>query len=94
MENGVWDGYISDKIIDAVMCGCVPIYVGATDVQKHIPFAIQLHNYKNAKHAMQEIQHIVNTVEYFDILPQIDEWKFKFLRRYSILEKIKQFVQP
>ena len=94
MENGVWDGYISDKIIDAVMCGCVPIYVGAPDVQKHIPFAIQLQNYKNAKHAMQEIQHIVNTVEYFDILPQIDEWKFKFLRRYSILEKIKQFVQP
>jgi hypothetical protein len=26
MENGIWDDYISDKIIDAVLCSTIPIY--------------------------------------------------------------------
>lgn len=37
VENMYWDGYITEKIFDALQFGCVPIYFGASDVQDHIP---------------------------------------------------------
>jgi len=30
-------GYISEKIFDSMQCGCVPIYLGAPDIEKYIP---------------------------------------------------------
>lgn len=92
MENGIWDGYISDKIIDAVMCNAIPIYVGAPDIKKHMPFAIELTQYQNIPAAIDEIKHIVQTTDYYAVLPKLQEWKFKFLKRYSLLKKITDFV--
>lgn len=33
--NNVY-GYVSEKILDSMRCGCVPIYLGAPDIQKYI----------------------------------------------------------
>jgi hypothetical protein len=30
-------GYVSEKIMDPLRCGCVPIYLGAPDIARHIP---------------------------------------------------------
>ena len=36
-ENMVYPGYITEKIIDCFVAGVIPIYLGAPDVQDHIP---------------------------------------------------------
>jgi hypothetical protein len=36
-ENLRYPGYITEKIIDAFVAGVVPIYLGASDVEKYIP---------------------------------------------------------
>jgi hypothetical protein len=36
-ENAVFPGYLTEKIFDAFFAGCVPVYLGAPDVLKHIP---------------------------------------------------------
>lgn len=36
-ENAIANGYISEKIFDAMKAGSVPVYFGAPDVKKYIP---------------------------------------------------------
>ncbi|MUK26524.1 glycosyltransferase family 10 domain-containing protein [Aliivibrio fischeri] len=37
-ENRYGDrGYITEKIFDAMLAGCIPIYLGAIDIELHIP---------------------------------------------------------
>lgn len=36
-ENSSASGYITEKIFDCFKAGCVPIYLGAPDVEKYIP---------------------------------------------------------
>jgi hypothetical protein len=92
MENGIWDDYISDKVIDAVLCRTVPIYVGARNIHQHIPFAIPLESYGNAYFAKAEIENIVSLVDYNTILPQMNDWVRKYANEYTIYSKIKQTI--
>jgi len=32
-------GYVSEKIFDSMRCGCVPIYLGAPDIEEYVPKA-------------------------------------------------------
>lgn len=36
-ENCEMEGYITEKIINALAAGCVPLYQGATDIEKYVP---------------------------------------------------------
>ncbi len=36
-ENAVFPGYVTEKILDPLFAGCVPIYLGAPDVTDYIP---------------------------------------------------------
>jgi hypothetical protein len=92
MENSIWDDYISDKIIDAVLCRTIPIYVGARNIHEHIPFAIRLESYRNASFAKAEIEHIVSSVNYDSLLPQMNDWVRKYANEYTIYSKIKQTI--
>lgn len=40
IENMYWDGYITEKIFDAIQFGCIPVYFGADDIEKYIPSSI------------------------------------------------------
>lgn len=93
MENGIWDDYISDKIIDAVMCSCIPIYVGARNIKKHMPFAIELKSYESPRHALNEINEIISSVDYDKQVLEVNKFKQKFLKKYSIYERIKASIQ-
>lgn len=92
IENGIWDDYISEKAIDAALCSCIPIYVGARNVAEHIPFAIQLENFRNTKYAVKEIEHILQSTNYDDFIQPIRAWKKKYTTKYNIYEKIKQTI--
>lgn len=37
-SNNVY-GYVTEKIFDSMRCGCVPIYLGAPDIEKYVPKA-------------------------------------------------------
>ena len=37
IENMVAPGYITEKLIDCMMAGVVPIYIGAPDIEKYVP---------------------------------------------------------
>jgi alpha(1,3/1,4) fucosyltransferase len=37
IENAVFPGYVSEKILDAFFAGCIPVYLGAPDVTNFIP---------------------------------------------------------
>ncbi len=37
LENCEFPGYVTDKIFDAFLAGCVPIYWGAPDIEKYVP---------------------------------------------------------
>jgi hypothetical protein len=92
IESGIWDDYISEKAIDAALCSCIPIYVGASSIKEHIPFAIPLENFRNPKYALKEIEHILQTTNYDDFIQQIKAWKKRYTAKYNIYEKIKQFI--
>lgn len=36
-ENASFPGYITEKIFDAFFAGCIPVYLGAPDVERYIP---------------------------------------------------------
>jgi len=36
-ENAIFPGYITEKIFDCFYAGCIPVYLGAPDVQDYIP---------------------------------------------------------
>ena len=36
-ENAIFGGYVTEKIIDSIFAGCVPIYFGAPDITRYIP---------------------------------------------------------
>jgi len=36
-ENAAFEGYVTEKIFDAMHAGCIPIYRGAPDIARHLP---------------------------------------------------------
>lgn len=36
-ENCVFPGYVTEKIFDALLAGCIPIYFGAPDIEDFVP---------------------------------------------------------
>ena len=36
-ENSTLDGYVTEKIINALVARCIPIYEGAPDIEKYVP---------------------------------------------------------
>ena len=93
MENGIWRGYISDKIIDAILCRAIPIYVGAPDVLEYIPFALNLRHYTKAITAKEEINGIITCTRPQPIVEQMNEWVHKYAEEYTIYSKIKSHIK-
>ena len=48
-ENAIFGGWITEKIIDSLFAGCIPVYWGAPDVTDYIPAEvfIDFRNFKN-----------------------------------------------
>jgi hypothetical protein len=36
-ENAIFPGYVTEKIFDCLFAGCVPVYLGAPDIEKEVP---------------------------------------------------------
>lgn len=45
IENSLVEDYVSEKVYDALIAGCVPIYWGAPNIQDFIPHESSIINY-------------------------------------------------
>lgn len=63
-ENAsIYDGYITEKIFDCFLAGCIPIYWGAPDIQDYIPpnCYIDRRNYKNHQQLFEYLSSLTDT---------------------------------
>jgi len=84
IENASINGYISDPIFDAFNNGCVPIYLGAKNVNRYIP--------ENTFINMRDFSTIGSV---FDYLKNFDHKQFDFIQsniiKFINSDKVKQF---
>jgi hypothetical protein len=43
LENAAHDGYVTEKIFDAMFAGCIPVYLGAPDIERFVPLEAFIH---------------------------------------------------
>ena len=63
-ENQDSTGYITEKIFDCLMAGCIPIYKGAPDISKYVPEECYI-NFScfDSYHALYDFMMIMSDVE-------------------------------
>lgn len=59
MENSIARDYVSEKVYDALVAGCIPIYLGAPNVNEFIPHPSAILNYA----ALGSVQALVDELE-------------------------------
>ena len=73
------NGYVSEKIFDAMFNGCVPIYAGAEDIEDTIPKNVFI----NANHLQfEEVREIIQTMtkeDYRKYIQAINQYKSVFM---------------
>lgn len=57
IENTMFPGYISEKIFDALLARCIPVYLGAPDIHHYIPATafIDLRDFPNYQSLMSAL---------------------------------------
>lgn len=85
-ENAVFSGYITEKIFDAMFAGCVPIYLGAPDIDKYIPrdCFIDYRNFSNLSDLYQFLSNM-DEIRYGDYISNI--------KKYLLSESYRKFTQ-
>lgn len=86
LENSVFQGYITEKIFDAMFAGCVPIYCGAPDIIDYIPknAFVDLRDFKT--HAeLERFLREMNEEVYGDYIENI--------RTFLLSDQYKKFSQ-
>jgi hypothetical protein len=76
-ENTIFPGYITEKLFDCLLCGTIPIYFGASDVEDYIPDDVYI-DFRKFKHAS-------------DLDKYISEMKYCEAKKY--LNAATQFIQ-
>lgn len=66
-ENSLYPGYITEKLLEAKVAGCVPIYYGDSSVTKdfNVRSFINYLNYDSPKHLLNHIKEIDGSSEIF-----------------------------
>lgn len=61
IENAVFPGYVTEKVIDALVAGTIPLYLGAPDVEDFLPpgVFIDLRNF----HSMVELDEFLESMD-------------------------------
>ena len=92
VENYIDDIWITEKIIDAFACKCIPIYLGARDICKYFnkDGIIQV---KDEKELNNTIENMLNNVEYWkDFYSDINTQK-AITENYNISKKYNNFEE-
>lgn len=78
------DGYITEKIIDCLLTGCIPIYYGAPNISKYVPSNCYI-----------DFEKINDNDKLFELVMEMDESKIKIykdnIHNYITGNQIQQF---
>lgn len=84
IENGRWDGYISEKFFDCLLCNTIPIYLGAPDIDSYFKGAyIELPIVDVAK----KLKEIISTPN-ADMQPKILAAKSKWIKDFNLFDLV------
>lgn len=85
-ENSINPGYITEKIFDCFFVGTIPVYLGASDIENHIPNGcfIDMRNFKN----YFELRLFLKSLT----LSQINSYKIN-IRNYLESERYRRFTK-
>ena len=88
-ENCIFPGYITEKIVDCFLAGCVPVYFGAPDITDFIPAETfidfrQFGNYTELNRFLRELSetdasHYLHAAREFLSSPAFDKFTIDFL---------------
>lgn len=76
-ENAIFEGFVTEKIFDALIAGCVPIYYGAPDIEEYVD-----------KNCFIDFRKFKNYEELYSFLKNIDEIQYN-----QYIENIKNYLQ-
>ena len=73
IENSVEEGYLSEKLFDALLSRCIPIYLGSPEVSKFIPndLFVDLREYSD----FQDLHQYLTTLPHKEIKSRIHDAK-------------------
>lgn len=88
-ENSIYDGYVTEKLIDAYAGGCVPLYSGSVRIEEELNNEAFI-NYQEC----EDMEEFVRAVEIFDTYPEsyIGIYEKPLLRKKPSLDKALAFV--
>jgi hypothetical protein len=89
-ENSVYDGYVTEKLIDAYAGGCVPIYSGTLEVSRDFNEYAFL-NYQR----LIDMHHFVDSISFFDTNTKLYQnlYEQPLLKKAPKLDDAIQFVR-
>ncbi|OKH11502.1 glycosyltransferase family 10 domain-containing protein [[Limnothrix rosea] IAM M-220] len=98
LENGEWDHYWTEKLVDAYLAWCLPIYVGAPNIQDYFdPRSLIIVDPRKPQRAIEIIEEAIATDAWAKALPYIREARQKILNEYhlyGLLERILNNTEP
>lgn len=93
IENSIEDWYISEKIFDALLCGCMPIYYGSEKIFDLIPnewfhFLPDL-----SPKSIKLAANLVKTDSYLSVLENRGEIAKKIDKDFSFYQKLNEVIR-
>lgn len=88
-ENGRTDFYFSEKIVDALLCWCMPIYWGCKNIDKFLPEGSYINIDLDDKNVVEKIIEISESNYREDNIEKIREARDLILNKYNIWPTIK-----
>lgn len=84
MENSVTTDYVSEKVYDGLVAGCIPIYLGAPNIDSYIPDSNAIINYAKLGSAEALKAELEGLASDRDAYEQKFQWKIAAQRRWNI----------
>ena len=87
MENTRENGYITEKFNDAILCGTIPLYYGASDVDDHYPNSSEFLDILS-DNIILGLKNIINSDKDYNL----EESRLKYLVNYNPFNIINDYV--
>jgi hypothetical protein len=93
-ENSWEHGYFTEKIVDAILCECLPFYWGCPDLEQYLdPQSFIRIDLEKPDEAMNTIKNAIANDEYSKRLPAIRAMKHKIITQLSIMPMLGRIIQ-
>jgi Glycosyltransferase family 10 (fucosyltransferase) C-term len=94
LENQARHNVITEKIMDPFLSLTYPIYWGAPNISSYFnPASFTPINIEDLKGAIQKIEHVLNNVDYADVLPMVIESRNRVLDEHHFVKRMVRIAE-